>query len=158
MNGLRSRCAWWTAERTLVAQNLRRSAQRSTQPGRSASWTHHTPVSVLAARARLGVRNMCRTNESARDSRLWRLNTGNSQVPWTMHLPVRPASEAASCLASCIQRPCRRWIFEFPRISHPSVASVSEALGLPGSPLLKCRLPMSLRVAPNPAPSGFAEG
>jgi len=61
-------------------------------------------------------------NEDARDLSPWRLNAVNPQITWTMHRPVQPCNEAPSFLAACIFRLSQRWIFELPRISHPSVA------------------------------------
>jgi hypothetical protein len=50
-------------------------------------------------------------------------------------VPVQPCDQAPSLLESWLFGPCRRWIFELPRISHP--------LALPAA---------KLRVAPEPAP------
>jgi hypothetical protein len=79
-------------------------------------------------------------NEDARNRSLWRLNAVNSQVTRTMHRPVQPWNEAPSFLESCIFRLCQRWIFEFPRISHPSAVPV-----------------VNLRVAPNLRSSSGAD-
>jgi hypothetical protein len=45
-----------------------------------------------------------------------------------------------------------------PRLSHPSAVPSGRSPGCPGSPLFQFRLSMRLRVAPNPASSGFADG
>jgi len=50
-------------------------------------------------------------------------------------VPIQPCDQAPSLLATCFFRPCRRWIFELPRTSHPLAP-----------PAVK------LRVAPEPAP------
>jgi hypothetical protein len=49
--------------------------------------------------------------------RIWRLS---SRLPHSLAVPVTPTDESPSCPGVCIFRPCRRWIFESPRISHPS--------------------------------------
>ncbi len=97
-------------------------------------------------------------NEGARDRSLWRLNRVNSQVTRTMHRPVQPCDQAASFLASRIFRLCRRWVFEFPRIRHPSAVPASKSPGCPDSSLHQQRLSMHLQVSPNPASSGCADG
>ena len=61
-----------------------------------------------------------------------------------------------SCPGFCIFRPCRRWIFESPRISHPSAHPAPKLTGFPAALLLRLRLPMSPRVAPVSASSGCA--
>jgi hypothetical protein len=94
-------------------------------------------------------------NEDARDRSLWRLNSMNSQGIWTMHRPVQLCDEAASFLASCIFRLCRRWFFEFPRIPHPSALPANESPGCPESSFLLHRLSMSFQVSLNPASSGY---
>jgi hypothetical protein len=86
-----------------------------------------------------GIRHPAK-NEDARDRSLWRLNAVNSQVTRTIHRPVQPCNEAPSFLETCIFRLCRRWIFEFPRISHPSAVPV-----------------VNLRVAPNLRSSSGAD-
>jgi len=75
--------------------------------------------------------------------------------PRSSALPVAPLDESPSCPGFCIFRPCRRWIFELPRISHPST---HPALRLRVAPQLNfwLRLLMSPRVTPVPASSGCA--
>jgi hypothetical protein len=53
-------------------------------------------------------------------------------LPLGFSPPVAPLDESPGYPGFCIFRPCRRWIFESPRISHPSAL-----------------LAMKLRVAPN---------
>jgi len=61
-----------------------------------------------------------------------------------------------SRLGFCIFRPCRRWIFELPRISDPS-APLSRQLRVSPQPRLSsCACRRISRVAPVPASSGFA--
>ncbi len=65
--------------------------------------------------------------------------------------------ESSGCPESCILRLFRRWIFEFPRISHlrrrcGRISGLPRIFNPPASPT------MSLRVAPNPASSGCADG
>jgi hypothetical protein len=96
-------------------------------------------------------------NEDARDRSPWRLNAVNSQVTWTMHRPVQPSNEVPSFLDSCIFRLSRRWIFEFPRISHPS-ACQSRISRLPRIFAPPAVPTMSRRVAPTPASSGCTDG
>jgi len=50
---------------------------------------------------------------------------------------------AAGCPAPCILRLCRRWIFELPRISHPSALLAIESPGRPDFSLFQLRFPMS---------------
>jgi len=74
-----------------------------------------------------------------------------------MHRPVQPRKQTPSFLVSCIFRLSQQWIFEFPRISHPSAIpavnlQVTLNLRSPAAPL------MSRRVTPTPASSGYAEG
>jgi hypothetical protein len=57
-----------------------------------------------------------------------------------MHRPNEPGDGDLSFLASCIYWLHQRWIFEFPRISHPSAA-----------------LMINLRVAPNLCSSSYAD-
>jgi len=68
----------------------------------------------------------------------------------------QPCYAVASYLASCISWLCRRWIFEFPRISHPSAVLVIKSPGCPESLHPQQRFPMRLRVSPFPASSGCA--
>jgi hypothetical protein len=67
-------------------------------------------------------------------------------------LSMRPPG----CPGFCIFRPCRRSIFESPRISHPSAHPALEPGVSPEASLFRLCLPMSPRVAPVPASSGFA--
>jgi hypothetical protein len=67
-------------------------------------------------------------------------------------LSMRPPS----CPGFCIFRPCRRWIFESPRISHPSAHPALKLTSYPAALLLRLRLSMSPRVAPVSASSGCA--
>jgi hypothetical protein len=82
-----------------------------------------------------------------------------------MSLRVSPNSASSGCadgkfpasLKSSLLRLRRRWVIEFPRITHRSGCAGSKSAGYPASSLL-CAPMMSLRVAPNPASSGCADG
>jgi len=104
---------------------------------------------------------------------LWRRRRVNLRVA-----PNLPSSGSASgeCLSYpryCTFRLCRRWIFELPRISHPSAvptvevrvapslrssnSACDEDSGCPESCIF--RLPaVILRVAPDSRSSGYADG
>jgi hypothetical protein len=62
----------------------------------------------------------------------------------------------ASCPAPSILRPCRRWIFESPRISHPSALLALNPRVAPNLRWTSCACRCVLRVAPATASSGFA--
>lgn len=70
-------------------------------------------------------------------------SVGEAQVAphFTLRLPLlmRPPGRPGFC----IFRPCRRWIFELPRISHPSAHRSPKPWGCPRSLALPLRLPMS---------------
>jgi hypothetical protein len=69
---------------------------------------------------------------------LQHIRRSSSRLPHSFAFPVVPVDESPSCPGFYIFRPCRRWIFELPRISHPSA-----------HPALK------LRAAPELCTSGY---
>jgi len=70
-------------------------------------------------------------------------------------LSAVPLDAAASCPARCTFGLCRRWIFESPRISHPSALPALKLRVAP-KPCFRLCLPMSRWVAPASASSGLA--
>jgi len=63
-------------------------------------------------------------------------------LPHSFAPPVVPVDESPGCPGFCIFRPCRRWIFELPRISHPSTHPAPKLTSCPAALLLRLRLPM----------------
>jgi len=81
---------------------------------------------------------------SCLDSRILQLvRRWNRGLPLSPALPVAPPDVAAGHPAPCIFRLCRRWIFELPRISHPSALLAIESPGRPDFSLFQLRFPMS---------------
>jgi hypothetical protein len=74
------------------------------------------------------------------------------------YAPVRIASDAGLGLPLVPHlRLCRRWIFEFPRISHPSAVPIGRSLGRPflrSFGIADDSFPGSPRLPNLPAPSG----
>jgi hypothetical protein len=73
---------------------------------------------------------------------LQHIRRSSSGLPHSFALPVAPVDESPGCPGFCIFRPCRRWIFELPRFSHPSAHSVHKLTSCPAALLLRLRLPM----------------
>jgi len=104
---------------------------------------------------------------------LWRRRQVNLRVAPNLRSSGSASGECLSYPRYCTFRLCRRWIFELPRISHPSAvlavklrvapglcssnSACDEASGCPESCIF--RLPVViLRVAPNLRSSGYADG
>jgi hypothetical protein len=87
---------------------------------------------------------------------LQHIRRSSSGLPQSSALPFVPVDESPGCPGFRIFRPCRRWIIESPRISHPSAHPALEPGVSPEASLFRLCLPMSPRVAPVPASSGFA--
>ena len=84
--------------------------------------------------------------------------SSNLQVAPALRLKLRLSMDSPGLPGSSIFRLRRRWFFEFPRITHPSAALAAKAPGFPESLFLQHRLLMSLRVSPDTASSGCADG
>jgi hypothetical protein len=70
--------------------------------------------------------------------------------------PVAPADDSPGCPGFFIFRLCRRMESRVAPNLASFGASGAGALGFPTAMLIRERLPVWLRVAPHPAPSGFA--
>jgi hypothetical protein len=73
---------------------------------------------------------------------LQHIRRSSSGLPHSFAPPVVPIDESPGCPGFCIFRPCRRWIFELPRISHPSAHPAHKLASCPAALLLRVRQPM----------------
>ena len=80
-------------------------------------------------------------SSSCPDSRvLQHIRRISSGLPRSLAPPVVPVDASPGCPGFCIFRPCRRSIFESPRISHPSAHPAPKLASLPAALLLRLRL------------------
>ena len=73
--------------------------------------------------------------------------------------PITPSDEVPGCPVPCIFRPCRRWTFESPRISHLRRCRLANSPGRPVSSAPRYRRrPVSglPRILYPPAPAGLS--
>jgi len=87
---------------------------------------------------------------------LQRIQRSSSELPRSFASLVAPADEFPGYPGSCIFRLCRRRNLRVAPNLASFGASDAGALGFPSALLIQMRLPVWLRVAPLPAPSGFA--
>jgi hypothetical protein len=87
---------------------------------------------------------------------LQRFQHSSSELPRSFASLVAPADESPGLPGSCIFRLCRRRNLRVAPNLPSFGASGAGALGFPSALLIQMRLLVWLRVAPRPAPSGFA--
>jgi len=79
-----------------------------------------------------------------------------SGLPRTPHPAAASATEVSSCPEPSVLRPCRRWIFKSPQISHSfSVAGLCEVASRPVSSRLLAAPAMKASGFPSSLTSGF---